>query len=694
MAGILTLTFTDVGVEDEYINFLGNGDTTDLLTFKPTRNGSKKVTVFDTIATQVKGFVDAFDLDYNRNMEYTVTFDETTVTLEHFDNDHFDDFVDATHNNTTFITTEVTTTSQRVIVQVAVDFSEADTNVCNQTDAYFVFDNNIVKLKIEQVYPTGNITVYDNDTFNANSLHIDLSRASTSAIVTYEADFGETGTVQVTTPGYLVIENLIITENAYGGAVEIVTNNFFGSDENLYALGNSLGQQPETQSSNVFTSLAPGTYNALVEDKYGCTKTESFIITDEATNQHTYPLRFFYSEKNSIRLTNRTIDSKRLTANNSNFLTCESPDQISVKNYTEKYAESQSVRLQFKSSYPIHKAFLIPESEIGETVETDYEIAVTQVSQNVERQVYLEGNVTFNATYSRLAISFEPGNIYNGGGSVIGQHSFDGNLPLYYEVGTPVKVFGEAMVITDIIEDGNIEYAITSSVTNNPQTGATIESVHTELPYEVYECFFSMSDFPIPDTKANDKAILKLLVNKARKENAEIHLSEVIEKVTDEFITNGKWHVVTYWNSKNDSEVNYEVDRNVASTSRGGIKHLKNIEYTMPLRPISNAEIDFEKLDHKVTKLDYKTLDVYETNFKEVPTAIAKAQMKMINESEFIDIDGIVYTAIQAAEIEHKGQFAKVKGTLAVIGKSNELGLEASFPNNQGSATPYYPVVP
>ena len=91
MAATITLTFSGVGVEDEYFDFTGSGT---VLTFKPTRYSSKKVSIKEDIATQVYYFVESFSADYNTGNIYTLSYDETTFSVTHEDNDHFDSFDD------------------------------------------------------------------------------------------------------------------------------------------------------------------------------------------------------------------------------------------------------------------------------------------------------------------------------------------------------------------------------------------------------------------------------------------------------------------------------------------------------------------------------------------------------------------------------------------------------------------------
>lgn len=135
MASILTLTFTKNGVVNESIDFTGTGS---LLTVKNTRSAPKQVTVQDAISRQIDRFLSAIDIDYNTRGIYTFEFTATTLSITHEDNDHFNSFVDGTHNNTTFISTSLTTNEQRIAITITNEFTPADADFCNKVKTTLV----------------------------------------------------------------------------------------------------------------------------------------------------------------------------------------------------------------------------------------------------------------------------------------------------------------------------------------------------------------------------------------------------------------------------------------------------------------------------------------------------------------------------------------------------------------------------
>jgi|GEM_PF-2912837 len=679
MASKNTLNFDGVGVDTEYIDINGNGL---LLTFAPTRYKNGQATIAPDIASQTKEFYSSFELDYNRLDDYTVTYDETTVSIEHPDNAHFNGFVDATHNNASNISTAITTTTQRIAVTVDVTFSAHTTNKCDNVAANLLFNQTIDELRIEQFSPSlGAITIYDNASFNTNTVDVVLDRTRFLLYI-YATVNGVEEFMFVGSPKKLTINSVDTDTTVYGGQAEINISTFIGSSETQYALINDINGSgtPTYEDSNVFNGLAPGSYTAYAKDKYGCVRTDVFTITDEATNQFKVPLNMFVSGKNPIALYNRNASG--LTSNQFQFFASEAPELVSDKSFKHIYAESQLTREQFRSSYPIHSASLqecnavVPEASQNEIpLQT---LNITQYTDNINRNTFLEGNITYNGVLGRLLFSFTPGNEYNANGSIIGTHSYNGTLPAWIEEGTPGIINGEYFTVQSFYEDAGVRYAVTSLTTNSTATGVTIETVHQALDYETFYFDIDFSDVGVSE--------FYLHLNGKKGNSRPYYISEKIKVISDEDFSAGKWHEVKFYNTQSDTEIDYIENPN----AKFGVTYrLKNIEYITPLIPVSSSEIETEKLDNKMKKLDYKSVDLYESNFNWLPIMEAKWLKDIFNDTEYFNIDGVTYTTVGQAELEKKGQMGVVKVKFAVVELSNEFKL---VPNSLQNTNAYYPV--
>lgn len=709
MASKLTLTFTAVGVIDESIDITGTGK---ILTFKGTRLTSKQVTKGATIDVQITEFFNSLELDYNRELIYTITIVGVTIEIEHFDNTHFDSFVDGTHNLTATITTAKSTTSQRIVLSASAVFTEASADKCNKASCVITFSTTVNELQVFQVQ--GGVNVYHiNDTeFNGTvTPSFDAFRTGWSLDIIMTVDGQPVNTESIFPPNTLELTSLVISENAYGGAVTINTKVFLGSDENLFAIVESTSiVAPDYQSSPYFTSLVEGSYIAYVKDKYGCVRTEPFTINIESSTNYSLPYYFFLSGKNSVRFVNRILPSGALSANNFNFFIGEMPELIADQNFTQIYSKGQNPEIQFKSSYPRHRIRVFTEGTGASGTQTQAEISLSQKTTNLNRIVFLEGITTWSTEFEMLMISFKPGNIYNSSGVVIGSHVFDDYLPAYYQIGVAIKINGVASIIVDIITTLGIIYAVTNISDNNPEASTIIESVHTALPYEVFQFTLDM-DFissmfnalvPELDVKIQ-KFYITIEAFKAgasRSENEvpdEYYCSDRIQVITDVELSASKRHIIEAWNKISDSEIDYTDWPTLVGaklTGIGIIRHLKNIEFITTMKRISSAEIDTEKLDNKLTKIDYKTIKVYELKLRPIPSEYAGQVMDTFNECEFFLIDGLFCTTIEEAGITEVGQLSKVSVKVGVIGLANELGV-LSFNQGEGQITGegFYPVV-
>lgn len=684
MAGILTLTFINANaVVDESIDLTGGGKT---LTFKLVRTGEGKVTIQDTIVTQIDSFKNAFDLDYNRTTEYILSTTGTTLAIEHEDNTHFDSFVDGTHNLTTNITTVKSTTTQQLAVTLDVVYSANTVDFCDTCKAGIFFNQNVDGILVEQLNFDGSIRIeiLNNPTFNSDNATVVISRDLFILFITYTLNGVDT-LVTKTSPKHLTINEIEVEETAFGGRIKIETQNFIGDEESTYAIGTISGGVSDYQSSPEFFSIAPGLYQGYALDKYGCTRSKQFSISETATTLYRVPLKAFISNKMPVRIVRRDLPAGVLTASQVNMFHFEAPYPVSDKTFVHKYGVSQKPDFQFKSAYPKHTVVYAPcLVEDFESLTVDTPIEITQKTDNIQQNTFLDAQYTFNATTSRRAIYFIPGNTYNENLVVNGTHTYNHELPAFYEVGMILRLGGQGMEITDIVVEGGIEYAITSNRETGTGTGI-VESIHIALEYEVFCFTLDFGSMPPYDF------YVKVSFLKDNDTVDQYWSSQMIRKVEDIEITDGNFHVLEYWSESSDAEIDYSLQTSFTSlVAPTAYRGLKNIEFITPLKRIANADIDTEKLDHRVLKLDFKTIRVYETDLKAVPAEEAGAIMDILDQSEYLKIDNILYTTIGGATITHVGQYAVVKAQLALSQGGNEYNIQTKIPDLATSG--FYPV--
>lgn len=679
MAATRTYTLTGLPVDGETLDLTGSKP----LTFRADgRNGSRKVGIKASIAEQCVELHNAIVNDYNRPPIYTVSYTETTVSITHPTNTHFDSGTESV----TGLAQSLATTPETSTTTVLITWNENATDKCNKVYPNLAFSQTVEELVIYE----GSTEIYNNATFNASTLDIEVNRGATSLIIEATV-LGTTDTIPALVPAKMVLESTPVTESGFGGSVTINTNTFINSEQNVYQVTDTTVFAPSSyESTNVFAALTPGDYLAHVKDIYGCTKSQLFTVTGEALTNVELKKELYISQISSFRFADRDtqaspqLDSElagvALSANPFNFLSRENPELVKHSSFYHIMAASHKRRVQFKSSFKNHTVSLVPCGDLTGLVSTDSQIIVpTQKSDYISRNTYLEGNVTWNATQGRLAVSFTPGDEYDSAGNVIGSHTFDGFLPAYYEVNTELRINGEAMRIIELLEDSGTTYAITSSTTNNPETGATIESLHFSLPYEVWEFDVDASDVPHTEFYIKVEG-----VNGSNTERT--YISEPVKVITDDEFSDANYHRCLFFGSGADGEVDYSFD----------LIHQRVLPFFAAPKRISQSEIDSQKLDNRIEKIDYNSQKVYETNFKPVPAEVAAGLVDLFNDTVNVEIDGMLCTTISAAEIEHKGQLSTVKVQLSVSGMANEFNNKNTiqgYGKNTGFTSDYYPVV-
>jgi hypothetical protein len=525
----------------------------------------------------------------------------------------------------------------------------------------------------------------DDDSFSDTETTQELDRAL--QVIRITATVSGTDTILwKTAPKYLQIEEITVETVAWGAKVTIITNGYGWDRE--YSIINTAGAEtvPTVWSSNrEFVGVTPGDYTGYVKDEFDCIRSKTFTVTEEPDLPANYnvPQKMMVSLKSDARFTKRTIPSTQLTSGNFNFLSKELPEFQPVKNFKHIFAKGQDSNYTFKSSYPGHKVTVIEcvSTEAETPGETD--VTVTKMTDNIQRHTYLEALFDEEPVSGNLRISFEPGDVYNANGDVIGTHSYDGTLPAFYQEGTEVRINGVASTIYEIDTSTSTSYAVTY-INYNSETGGTVESVHQVNDHEDWM-------FTIDYNTAPTKFYIKIEAHKSTvtEEVGQTWISELIEVKENADFTAGRWHVVESWSTKPDAEVNYSLSI-LSFVASDTIKHLHNIEFLQPLRWVPNNEIESEKLDYKVERLDSKSMTVFETRLKPVAAPVAEAIAHLFANTEYHNIDGTLYTCLNVT-IDGENQLRTPKATLAVVSMTNELDVVAPI-GGFDNVNEFYPV--
>ncbi len=679
MAQTLTLTLSAVSTADQNIDITGAGE---IITFKDSRYTNKQSSIGDTIADQVKLLHDAIYYDYNKG-QYTMSYTATEVIITHVDNDHFDGLTKTATN----ISTGTATSPQEATITVAEVYGPATSPSCDEIEMDLTFTvstaQNIEELTITRLRNGVVETIYTNATFNSTTLTIDVDRESyaytraTCVLNTY------TTVLELTPPQrILAIESVVVSEGPFTSTVTITTNIFTGSGSNQYAVTQG-GATPVYQNINSIPGLIPGNWTAHVKDVYGCEKESAFTV--EGGGNKILDNDIFISSKNSIPQANRLVPSGK-SANIRNWLSYDIPHLVTNCNFKWVFSDQQVAKQQFKSNYPLHTV------KVVDPLETDPDatiggITVNQMTDNINRDNYLEGKIKQDTESFAVLVYFEPGNVYDENGNVIGTHDYDDVLPPYYEGGVFIRIDGYDGQILETFTDTGIVYARTNIVGLPASSSTIIHTIHEALDYEVYEYDVDFSGYLNQDIQLRTRAFRTSTTSNP----AEEYLSEQVTVIAHADLIAGKYHICQFWSNSSDREIDYTAKEVTPDTPSDPttvpIKHLKNLPFDKAPRWVPNSEIETEKLDNAMVKLDSKTIEVWELDIKAMPNIVARGVAKLFDESEYIEIDGLLATTITAVSAEGEYQNSKLKVQIAVVGGSNEYNTVNK------SIKEFYPVV-
>ncbi len=648
MASKLELRFTDVGTIGATLT-IRTGIT---YTFKQARLGFREVGVGNnpkiTPTQLAQNFKDAFNADDNFTGEVIITYSATALdengveqtpsgtldgilTLEHFDNDYFAGFAD----NAGFIIGTLSTTIQQNENTLQVALSQSPTDVCGRFNLNIQSNVKSGRLTIE--LPVGNV-IDVAQTGISGAFTYDLNRirpslATGGIVKLYETEF--TGTVLksvlFTAPGVLNISDVIVKGSPFGSASATIQAP--GSNL-LYSLDNV-----SFQGSKEYTGLLEGSYTAYVKDAFGCVKSKSFVVTADQVTGITAPPFIKVPIHNSLRGFDRSGDSFL------NYSATETPAYIQIAKYYQDYLLGDVIRTQFKSSYPVNRAYIYDCDEV------ETELTVVQKSDNISRINIYEGN--YGEYDGRLAVYFDSGDIYNSDGSVKGTHSLSGLLPDWYEEGMFLNIEGYGATVIDRIEfdeDAEIKYAVTLKEPAGVVLGKKITSIHTAHPYEVYEFETNFSTI--------GKFIIKLDYG------AGVYFFEPVkiwESLPDKYLK-------VEWFSKDNNDILYGT----------GIRQMRRLKWSRYFTYLPKDEKETFSPDTSVELVNSKSNSSYEISFAPMPMEMARGLSFGFNNSTSVVINGAVFVCDGAFKAEPFANMVKVTAELTLTDQTMKGQQEVS----------------
>lgn len=623
MASEIKLQFNGPGVVGENFAVFSGAN----MIMVTQRQGFGEVTKGDSASDAAMNFYQAFNLDHNYTNQFTVnlTFEEQTevdefgnevpgevipiVTIEHPDNTKFD-----THlNNTSNITSSVTTTAQEVEPTLNLSLVAGSSPCSNYK---LIIETNVTAGVIVVEHPVGNLT--DENVINLDGSasyeveRVKPSELSQGIVKLKDSLLNNRSLVSVLfyAPTVLSISSVKIEGSPFGAAAIINVSNGQGRSFSL--------DNVTFQGSNTFPQLPAGNYTAYVKDSVGCTKSKTFVITEDQASGITVSPMIRIPVHNSLHFVKRGGNSLL------NYLSTEMPGYVQIFNYFQEYLKGDSIRTQFKSSYEINRAFLIDENE------TETELTVIKKSNNISRINIYEGNYTDKE--GRLAIYFTSGEIYNEDLTPKAEgHLLNGTLPDWYEEGMYVNVEGIGVTRIDrkmTDEDGTI-YAITQTDAKGPMEGIKITSIHTAHPWEIYEF----------DTLLPEEGIFQVRVDYGEG----FFLSELIRVNA---VLPANFMLVQWWNKVNN-DIQYST----------GIKHFRRLEWEQYFTLKPRAEKETYDTDTTVELTNSKTFAVYELTLEKMPMEPARGLQVGFDNSSTIVINGAVFLCEPPVKLDPKGQW-------------------------------------
>lgn len=416
-----------------------------------------------------------------------------------------------------------------------------------------------------------------------------------------------------------------------------------------YSLNNT-----EWFTSNTFTGLTNGTYNAYVRDPWGCVQFKEFLIT---TNNISLP-HHYVSESLPIRFAERVTEGTCTPIAKPRQLLSveeEAEDETLVYEYFHPLLKCGTRWLQFESN------FSNPRVEVIQENGTVTQLLLTQKTNHIgitdkrDALKYKRGTKT--------GIYFISGDVYDYiSDAVIGDHFLNGGLPEYAEIGNFINIDGDWFTIENIVFDEDINAEVIVIDTNNstatPQPVVASSEFNREN-FEVYECILLGSAF--------DEQYLQLKIIHA--DNNFDTVEYLSEKVDLRELHPGTVGI-KYWNNKN-TDVYYKTG--IQFETRAAL---------LKVAPTQEEDQEPLKSDVEAMLLQANMHDVLEYEFDSVTKGIYRQLTRALTHQNcFIAEQGVVKNASFEGELQGDTNLMLLKAIMLLTNVPYTTDVTGSEPN-------------
>ena len=396
------------------------------------------------------------------------------------------------------------------------------------------------------------------------------------------------------------------------------------------------------QTTNTFSGIALGTYDAYVRDQYGCTVQKQFTVGDIVPPLDvTEPFELVSSE-NSIRFAKRIISEPCGNYQNSETrLSCEEFINKDVRyKTTHLFNSCDDIKTQFKSNYETINVKTLDQDD-NETI-----IPVTKVTNNIGREDRRDA-MFYSLGNGKSGVYYTSGNIYDySTGLQIDTYSLNGNVPEYGTIGNYIEITGfGTYIIENVIIDEDINVRVL--VVGLSYSGATVS---TEILCKYSVANFEVYEFSLDMILYNNKTFnVSIEMEDTKTEFEDIsYLSEDICVRTDhqEYFLN-ELLCVEYWNTDN-GEILYTGDDGEIR-----IKHkIRTPVETITIASQSDTEV--QNTDTTTILLNASIYQGDEFVFSPVTTEMARRLRNGLVHNR-VSINGIGYVVTDTPEVERLG---------------------------------------
>lgn len=367
------------------------------------------------------------------------------------------------------------------------------------------------------------------------------------------------------------------------------TNTISGSNLSIYNSTFGLNLQYSLDGENwqnypYFNNLLNGDYTLWLKDQFDCIIYIDFTVSQSYVNSPYIHI----SKSNSIRF-KQLIDWGNCSnyKNSENTLSCEG---LQLLNYQEKqlFQSCDIITTQFKSNYRDISV------KIGENT-----IPITQISNNLGQKQKLDAKIV--QLENGIGIYFLSGNVYNyDTEEIIEEHTLNGELPLWAEIGNPILINDIFYTIDTISFNENLGVWQIELYINSLGTDAVVGSIYNLENYEVFEFEIDFSNYLAETIQVE-------IINQDDNFHEVRHLSELIEikEIHDRTLC------IEYWNDENTDII------------VGIWRHKMRIPF-ISITAKTDNEVDSFKTDTNVEVYDAKNYEIDVFKFLPVTTEIMR----------------------------------------------------------------------